>query len=110
MRLALLEAAALLGKAFALFVPSGTMANQLAIRVQTKPGDEVIADSRADAGGILALETEQPLRLGYAAGTVVRWDKPLCYYRAQADATTWRYANRGLMATGMALDLVETWS
>ena len=70
----------------------------------------VIADSRADAGGILALETEPPLRLGYAAGTVVRWDKPLCYYRAQADATTWRYANRGLMATGMALDLVETWS
>ena len=40
-------AAALLGKAYALFVPSGTMANQLSIRVQTKPGDEVILDSRA---------------------------------------------------------------
>lgn len=41
------KASALLGKAFALFVPSGTMANQLAIRAQTKPGDEVITDSRA---------------------------------------------------------------
>lgn len=41
------KAATLVGKTHALFVPSGTMANQLAIRVQTKPGDEVIVDSRA---------------------------------------------------------------
>src|SRR5437867_6135814 len=40
-------AAAFLGKAYALFVPSGTMANQLSIRVQTRPGDEVIIESRA---------------------------------------------------------------
>jgi threonine aldolase len=38
-------AAALLGKRFALFVPSGTMANQLAIRSQTQPGQEVIVES-----------------------------------------------------------------
>lgn len=41
------RAAALLGKSFALFVPSGTMANQLSVRVLTKPGDEVILDSRS---------------------------------------------------------------
>ena len=41
------KSASLLGKAFALFVPSGTMANQLSVRVLTKPGDEVILDSRA---------------------------------------------------------------
>ncbi|WP_455377490.1 low-specificity L-threonine aldolase [Petrachloros mirabilis] len=40
-------AAALLGKKGALFVPSGTMANQLAIRVQTQPGQEVIVESSA---------------------------------------------------------------
>ncbi len=40
-------AAALLGKKAALFVPSGTMANQLAIRVQTQPGQEVVAESKA---------------------------------------------------------------
>ncbi|BFU93408.1 MAG: L-allo-threonine aldolase [Nitrospira sp.] len=39
--------AALLGKKAALFVPSGTMANQLAIRVHTQPGQEVIAESKA---------------------------------------------------------------
>lgn len=40
-------AAALLGKKAALFVPSGTMANQLAIRAQTQPGQEVIVESKA---------------------------------------------------------------
>jgi len=38
-------AAALLGKTAALFVPSGIMANQLSIRVQTRAGDEVIVES-----------------------------------------------------------------
>ncbi|MCH8149201.1 MAG: low-specificity L-threonine aldolase [Planctomycetes bacterium] len=37
------RAATLLGKEASLFVPSGTMANQLAIRVHTQPGDEIIA-------------------------------------------------------------------
>jgi len=40
-------AAAMLGKRFALFVPSGTMANQLAIRSQTQPGQEVIVESKS---------------------------------------------------------------
>ena len=37
--------AALLGKETALFVPSGVMANQIAIKVHTTPGDEVIAEA-----------------------------------------------------------------
>jgi threonine aldolase len=36
------ELAALLGKEAALYVPSGTMGNQIAIRVQTRPGDEIL--------------------------------------------------------------------
>lgn len=36
--------AELLGKAAALYVPSGTMANQVAIRAVTEPGDELIID------------------------------------------------------------------
>lgn len=35
--------ATLLGKEAAVFVPSGSMANQIAIRSQTRPGDEIIA-------------------------------------------------------------------
>jgi threonine aldolase len=37
----------MLGKKAALFVPSGTMANQLSIRVQTQPGQEVIVESKS---------------------------------------------------------------
>jgi len=36
--------AGLLGKEAALFVPSGTMSNQIAVRVHTRPGDELICD------------------------------------------------------------------
>jgi threonine aldolase len=40
-------AAAMLGKRFALFVPSGTMANQLAIRSHTQSGQEIIVESKS---------------------------------------------------------------
>ncbi len=39
--------AEILGKEAAVFVPSGTMANQLAIRAHTEPGDEVLAEANA---------------------------------------------------------------
>ena len=39
------KVANLLGKETALFVPSGTMANQLSIKSHTQPGDEVIIES-----------------------------------------------------------------
>jgi threonine aldolase len=52
--------AALLGKEAALFVPSGTMSNQIAVRVHTVPGSELICDANChiynyEAGGPAAL-------------------------------------------------------
>ncbi|MGA7269959.1 MAG: GntG family PLP-dependent aldolase [Acidimicrobiia bacterium] len=41
------EAAAATGKEKAVFVPTGTMGNQLSVMVQTHPGEEVIVDERA---------------------------------------------------------------
>ncbi len=41
------EVATILGKEAALFVPSGTMGNQLCIKTHTSPGDEVIAERGA---------------------------------------------------------------
>src|SRR5215475_8115043 len=41
------EVARLTGKQAALFVPSGTMGNQLAIATQTRPGDDVIVGEGA---------------------------------------------------------------
>src|SRR6185503_9935614 len=40
-------AAAMLGKEAALFVPSGTMGNQICVRLHTEPGQEVILEARS---------------------------------------------------------------
>ena len=40
-------AAAMVGKEAALYVPSGTMANQIALRLLTRPGTEVLCPARA---------------------------------------------------------------
>ena len=52
--------AALLGKEAALFVPSGTMSNQIGVRVHCRPGDEVILESSChiysyEQGGVAQL-------------------------------------------------------
>ncbi|MDG3003991.1 low-specificity L-threonine aldolase [Paludisphaera mucosa] len=52
--------AALLGKEAALFTPSGTMANQIAVGVHCRPGDELICSATShvylwEAGGIARL-------------------------------------------------------
>lgn len=41
------KAARLVGKDAALFVPTGVMANQLCLRLHTRPGDEVLVESTA---------------------------------------------------------------
>lgn len=53
------KAAGMFGMEAALFCPSGTMTNQIAIRVHTRPGDELICDHTAhiynyEGGGIAA--------------------------------------------------------
>ena len=48
------RAAALLGKEAALFVPSGTMANQIALKLHCQPGDEVVI---ADGAHVYAYES-----------------------------------------------------
>ncbi len=77
--------ATLLGKEAAVFVPSGTMANEIAMLVQCRPGDEILAhrDSHLlnfEAGGAAAL-----------AGAMVR---PLEGPRGMFDAETLRGALR----------------
>ncbi len=54
------KTAELLGKEAALFVPSGTMANQIAVGLHARPGDELVCDPTAhvylwEGGGIARL-------------------------------------------------------
>ena len=62
-------AAARLGKEAALFVPSGTMANQIAIAIHTRHGESVLASQgahilRYEAGGAAALSGVQITTIG----------------------------------------------
>ncbi|MFM7050933.1 MAG: threonine aldolase family protein, partial [Planctomycetota bacterium] len=54
------KVAAILGKEAALYVPSGTMANQLAIRTVCEPGDEIVAHRDSH---IIHYETGAPAAL-----------------------------------------------
>ncbi|MBS0303951.1 MAG: threonine aldolase family protein [Proteobacteria bacterium] len=61
--------AELLGKEQALWLPSGTMANQVALRVLTRPGDEVVAGREChaawhEAGGAAANSGVQIVEVG----------------------------------------------
>jgi threonine aldolase len=66
-------AARLVGKEAALFVPSGTMANQLAVHLHTNPGDEMIVEGgshvvRYESGAAAALSGVQTCWLSGARG------------------------------------------
>ena len=70
--------AALLGQEDALYLPSGTMANQIAVATQTRPGQQVILEAGAhiyhyEAGAPAALAGVQ-LALVSGEGGALAWD------------------------------------
>ncbi len=92
------RAAEILEKEGALFVPSGTMGNQIAVRLHTRPGQEVITEQRghiynyemaamAAVSGVLARPVSAP-------EGILSWDviepaiAPNLYYRAQTGLVT----------------------
>jgi threonine aldolase len=80
--------AELLGTEAALFVPSGTMANQIALKSHLRPGDEVIIGRdahcwRHEAGALAALAGAQTLQL---AGYTFTAAEVKAAYKSDADA------------------------
>jgi threonine aldolase len=64
--------AELLGKEAAVYMPSGTMTNQVALRVYTEPGDEIILESEAH---IYYYEGGAPAALSGAICRLIKGDK-----------------------------------
>jgi threonine aldolase len=67
--------ASMLEKEASLFVPSGTMANQIALLAHTRPGDEVILERGShlfyyEAGGLAAIAGVQPFLLDSERGII----------------------------------------
>jgi threonine aldolase len=63
--------AALLGKEAALFVPSGTMSNQICVKVHTQPGDEILCDANCH---IYHYEAGGPARLSGVMCRIIEGD------------------------------------
>ncbi|MGC9158347.1 MAG: threonine aldolase family protein [Terracidiphilus sp.] len=82
------RAAQLFGREAALFVPSGTMGNQIAIRLHTQPGQEVIAESRAHI-----LDWEMATTAVFS-GCLVR------AVRAESGILTWKEIEPAIYAPG----------
>lgn len=88
------RAAELFGKEAAIFVPTGSMGNQIALRMHTQPGREVVCESRAHVldweMGMAAVFSGCQLRTVYGERGILRWHdvEPALattglYYRAQ---------------------------
>lgn len=69
-----------------------------------------VAAATTDGNGSATVATAPPLRRAHAAGTAVALVQAAAYFRLQASATAWTYGHRGTTVTGIALDLLETWS
>jgi threonine aldolase len=72
------EAAAMFGREAALFVPSGTMANQISIKIYTEPGQEVICEQRAHVYtselGMMSAFAGCMVRPIWAEDGILTWD------------------------------------
>jgi threonine aldolase len=86
------EAARRLGFEAALWVPSGVMGNEIAIRILTRPGQEVLADARShvvqfEMAGMAALSGVMPRIVQAEDGLITAADiqaalRPSAYYRS----------------------------
>jgi threonine aldolase len=75
------RAADLFGKEAALFVPSGTMGNQIAVKLHTNPGDEIIMEERGHIynfelgmAAVLSGATVRPLKSANPNG-MLTWEE-----------------------------------
>jgi threonine aldolase len=87
------RAAEIFGREAAIFVPTGSMGNQIAIKIHTQPGQEIICESRAHIFNwemaTLSSFSGCVVRPIYSETGVLAWDQikpliaPKIYYRAQ---------------------------
>jgi threonine aldolase len=82
------RAAEIFGRAAALFVPSGTMANQIAMKIYLRPGQEVICEERAHI-----FNSELGMMAAFAGGVV----RPVW---AQDGILTWELVRKQLRRPG----------
>lgn len=71
---------------------------------------KVVAGSTESTNNTLSVTFEPPLRMAFAGGSDVTWDKPLAYFK-QTSAPQWSYRlGRAHKVGAYALDLLEDWT
>jgi threonine aldolase len=92
------RAAEIFGRESAIFVPSGTMGNQIAVRLHTRPGQEVITEARGhifnyEMAAMAVVSGTLPRAIAAPDG-ILDWSlikpalSPKIYYRAQTGLIT----------------------
>ncbi len=92
------RAAEILGKEAALFVPSGTMGNQISIQLHTRPGQEVLCEQRShifnfEMGAMAAISGCQAHPIPTPDG-ILHWDQ----LRERLRPDIYYYSRTGLIA------------
>jgi threonine aldolase len=111
------RAAAVFGKEAAIFVPTGTMGNQIAIRLHTEHGQEVICEARShvldwEMAMMAAFSGCQP-RTVEGEGGVLTWEKirraigPKIYYRQPTGLICLENTHNMAGGTVTPLDVLE---
>jgi threonine aldolase len=115
------RAAEVFGREASIFVPTGTMGNQIAIRLHTQHGQEVVAESRAhivdwEMAAVAAISGCQ-LRTVEGDRGVLTWDRiktalsPKIYYRAQTGLIALENSHNMAGGTVTPVDVYEEiWS
>jgi threonine aldolase len=92
------RAAEIFGREAAIFVPTGTMGNQIAIKLHTRPGNEIICEERAHIKdyemAMMAQFSGCLPRTVAGDGGVPRWEQ----IRRKIQPTTYYIAQTGLIA------------
>ena len=111
-------AAELFGREDALFTPSGTMANQIAVKVHTRPGQEVIVEARSHMFdwemAMMAALSGCQARPVEGQGGFLSWSQienaisPPVYYRAQTGLLALENTHNMAGGTVMTSEQTET--
>lgn len=111
------KVADLLGKEAALYVPSGTMANQICIKVHTQPGDEVIMEKGChlfnyETGALAFLSSIQPHVIDGERGVMTvehikRAIRPKFYYMPRSALVAIENTHNRAGGTIYPLDIIK---
>ena len=114
------KVAGMLGKEAALFVPSGTMGNQVCIKVHTQPGDDVIAEKGChvfnyETAGMAFLSNVQVHTVegkhgAFSVSDVKRAIRPKAYYMPRTRLICMENTHNRAGGTIIPLDIIKEMS